>query len=44
MLWDAARTTPAESECKEEMNRKIKRERKRKLILGIVSKPHWLHG
>jgi hypothetical protein len=33
------RTTPAEREYKEEMNRKIKRERRRKLGLGIVSKP-----
>jgi hypothetical protein len=38
------RSTPAERECKEEMNRKIKMERKRKLRLGIVSKPPWLHG
>jgi hypothetical protein len=38
------RTTPAERECKEEMNRKIKRERKRKLGLGIVLKPTRLHG
>jgi len=33
------RTTPAERECKEKVNRKIKRERKRKLRLGIVLKP-----
>jgi hypothetical protein len=30
------RATPTEKELKEEMNRKIKRERKRKLRLGIV--------
>jgi hypothetical protein len=28
------RTTPAERECKEEMNRKIKRERKRNSGIG----------
>jgi hypothetical protein len=38
------RTTPAEKECKEEMNRKIKRERKRKLGIGIVLKSPWLHS
>jgi hypothetical protein len=37
-------TTPAEKECKEKVYRKIKRERKRKLGLGIVSKSPWLHG
>jgi len=36
------RTTPAERECKEKVNRK--RERKRKLGLGIVLKSPWLHG
>jgi hypothetical protein len=34
------RTTPTERECKEKQNRKIKR--KRKLGLGIVSKPPYL--
>jgi hypothetical protein len=38
------RTTPAEKECKEEMNRKIKRERIRKLGLGIVLKSPRLHS
>jgi hypothetical protein len=30
------RGTPAERECKEKFNRKIKMEKKRKLRLGIV--------
>jgi hypothetical protein len=35
----------AESECKEKLlNRRIKRESKRKLGLGIVLKPTRLHG
>jgi hypothetical protein len=33
------RSTPTEKECKEEMHRKIKMERKRKFGLKIVSKP-----
>jgi hypothetical protein len=32
------RTTPAERECKEKMNSKKKREKKRKLGLGVVLK------
>jgi hypothetical protein len=36
-------TTPAEREYKEEMNRKIKRERRRKLGLGIVPKSPCLY-
>jgi hypothetical protein len=32
------RGSPAEKECKEKLNRKIKRERKRKSGLGIVFK------
>jgi hypothetical protein len=35
------RGTPTERECKEKLNRKIKK-RKRKLGLGIVSKPPYL--
>jgi hypothetical protein len=38
------RTTPAERECKEKVNRKVRRERKRKLRLGIILKPTRLHG
>jgi hypothetical protein len=33
------RATPAERECKEKLNRKIKK-RKRKLELEIILKPH----
>jgi hypothetical protein len=38
------KNTPAEKEYKEKVNRKIKRERKRKLGLGIVLKPSQLHS
>jgi hypothetical protein len=34
------RGTPAERECKEKLNKK--REKKRKLELGVVSKPPYL--
>jgi hypothetical protein len=38
------RVTPTERELKEKMNRKIKRERKRKLELGIALKSSRLHN
>jgi hypothetical protein len=38
------RGTPTEKELKEKLNRKIKRERKRKLGLGMVLKSPRLHG
>jgi hypothetical protein len=38
------RTTPAERECKEKVNRKKKRERKRKLGIRIVLESPQLHG
>ena len=41
MLWNAVKRSPAERECKEKLNRKIK---KRKRKLGIVLKSPWLDG
>jgi hypothetical protein len=38
------RGTPVERELKEKLNRKIKREKKRKLGLGIILKPPRLHN
>jgi hypothetical protein len=38
------RTTPAERECREKVNSKKKRERKRKLGIGIILKSPRLHS